>query len=215
MKHIGRRLCALAAALLCLTGPRALAAEHFHAAYLSGFPDGTVRPCQAATREQAAQMLYCLLKPDARQTLAESRTAFFDVPPARWSYAAVSAMCELGVMPGRGDGGWAPEDELTGRELAQILNRLMGLSGAKEAFPEENTQLQLIPDGPVTRAALAASLNRLFDRTPAGADALVSGGPDWPDNRDASAWYYLDIQEASADHTCEIANGAERWTGLG
>jgi len=206
------RLFALALALMLLAAPAARASEGFHAAYLSGFPDGTVRPLAPATREQTAQMLLRLLTDGARDELCRSRTAFPDVPPARWSYAAVSAMCELGVMPGRGDGSWRPDETLGGRELAAILNRLMGLSGARAAFSPMEERYFVIPDGPVTRAALAAALNRLFGREPA---AVLDGAPHWPDNADETAWYYLDIQEASAGHTFAAADGTERWTGLG
>jgi hypothetical protein len=213
MRKIIVRFLALALVPLLLAGPAALAAEGFHAAYLSGFPDGSVRPLAAASREQTAQMLYGLLSPEARETVCTAETAFSDVPPGRWSYRAVSAMCELGVMPGRGDGSWRPEAALTGRMLSAVLHRLMGLRQAQAAFSPMREQLFVVPDGPVSRAALVSVLNRLFDRGPTS--AFPDGAPDFRDNRDPSTWYYADVREAAAGHTYAKTDGAEVWTGLG
>ena len=65
--------CALAAAalalLLSLPNARAAASEASHLAYLTGFPDGTVRPEAPLTREQLAQALWRLLQEAAREDL--------------------------------------------------------------------------------------------------------------------------------------------------
>ena len=71
------------------------------------------------------------------------------------------------------------------------------------------------PDKPLTRAEFAAIFNLLLGRAPRAVDDLMVGMPVWSDNADSTAEYFLAIQEAGTDHTACMADGGERWTGLG
>ena len=66
--HI-RRFAGAVLLLALLAGQAFAAGEVFHPAYLSGFPDGTIRPEAALTREQLAQALYRLIPEDRRAGL--------------------------------------------------------------------------------------------------------------------------------------------------
>ena len=79
--HI-RRFAAAVLLLALLAGQAFAAGEVFHPAYLGGFPDGTIRPEAALTREQLAQALYRLIPEDRRAGL-DAPTCFCDVPPSR------------------------------------------------------------------------------------------------------------------------------------
>lgn len=230
--------CALAAAalalLLSLPNARAAASEASHPAYLTGFPDGTVRPEAPLTREQLAQALWRLLQEAARGDLT-APTCFFDVPPSRWSYEAVTAMVNLGVLYGTGDGAFSPEAGVSGPELAAALMRISASEEAAAAMPEVSAGWaaqalsftegdgwvmgfdgeRFCPDKPLTRAEFAAIFNRLLGRAPRAVDDLMVGMPVWSDNADSTAKYFLAIQEAGTDHTACTADGGERWTGLG
>ena len=225
-----------AAALLAglLAGQAFAAGEVFHPAYLGGFPDGTIRPEAALTREQLAQALYRLIPEDRRDGL-DAPTCFCDVPPSRWSYAAVTAMVDLGVLYGTQDGAFSPETGVTGPELAAALMRIAasetaagcltelaaGWSALEPSFSEGDGWIMGLagtgfePDRPLTRAEFAHILNGLLNRRPASLDTLLIGMPLWTDNLDTEMWYFLDMQEAGTDHTaCPDTNG-EAWSALG
>ena len=130
-----RRFAADVLLLAMLAGQAFAAGEVFHPAYLSGFPDGTIRPEAALTREQLAQALYRLIPEDRRAGL-DAPTCFCDVPPSRWSYTAITATVNLGVLYGTQDGAFSPEGGVTGPELAAVLMRIAASKTAAECLPE-------------------------------------------------------------------------------
>ena len=211
------------------------AQEVFHAAYLHGFPDGTIRPEQAVTRAELAEILYRMLPPDTRVQTGDSESAFQDVPPSHWAYSAISAMARLRLMLGGPDGKFRPDDGVTGQELSIILERIRSSDAGKEALPELSKSWQAeritfadgngwvmgLHDGifskgrSFTRAELAQLLNRLLGRTPADLSDLLIGMPLFSDNLDTSTPYFFAMQEAAIDHTASCAGAHESWTGLG
>lgn len=235
MKFSTIRGLAIAAVLFGLLAGQAFAAgEVFHPAYLGGFPDGTIRPEAALTREQLAQALYRLIPENCRDGL-DAPTCFSDVPPSRWSYAAVTAMVNLGVLYGTQNGTFSPETGVTGPELAAALMRVAASETAAGCLPELAESWSALepsfsegdgwimgfdgakfePDRPLARAELAHILNRLLDRSPASLDALLVGMPLWTDNLDTEMWYFLDMQEAGTGHTACPDAGGEAWSALG
>ena len=70
------------------------------------------------------------------------------------------------------------------------------------------------PDRNVTRAELMAMVNRALGRTPKSAGDLLSGMKTWRDNANVNAWYYLDVQEATNDHTYTKSGTHETWKKL-
>ena len=223
----------LAAFLLALPAAHA-AADELHAAYLTGFPDGTIRPEATLTREQLAQALWRLTEEERRAALT-APTCFSDVPPSRWSYEAVTAMVNLGVLYGTGDGAFEPESGVSGPELAAALMRIAASEDAAAALPGladgwSGQELSFAagsgwvtgfdgkcfrPDRALTRAEFAEIINRLLGRVPDSLDELMLGMPLWSDNADVEAAYFLTMQEAGTDHTASRTEGGEQWTGLG
>ena len=67
----------------------------------------------------------------------------------------------------------------------------------------------------ITRAELARALNSLLGRCPDGQDAQLQAAAWYRDNQDQTAWYYADLIEASADHTCRLLPQGEQWTAIG
>ena len=71
------------------------------------------------------------------------------------------------------------------------------------------------PERKITRAEAMAIINRVLRRVPASEQDLLPDMIVWPDNMDTSAWYYLDIQEATNSHTfAKCTDGSERWVML-
>ena len=114
---------------------------------ISGFPDGTFRPNERVTREQAVSMITDALNAispidfDARPT---SRVRpFLDVQPDRWSYSKIT-WAQWNIAPeGTPTGKFRPEDDITRanlvaflRESAEFLQIKLGGSSFLEATQE-------------------------------------------------------------------------------
>lgn len=232
MRGCGRGLTVLCLLLVLLTA-RVFAAEDWHEAYLEGYPDGTIRPEAALSREELAQILYRLLPEQERETA--DYCWFSDVQPDRWSYPAVSKAVKLGLLYGDTEGCFHPEASVTGPELALVLNRIANTLKGSETLPMladawsgreisfrrgfgwvmglQNGQFDA--DAPLTRAQTAHILNELLNRQPESLDSLMIGMPIFHDNADIGAWYFLDLQEAAVGHTFLSETWGEIWTGLG
>jgi len=72
------------------------------------------------------------------------------------------------------------------------------------------------PNQPITRAEVAALINRMLLRLPEHTGDLLPGMVTWPDNMNPNAWYYLYVQEATNSHYHIMKdNGVhETWTEL-
>ena len=182
--------------LLCtamLTG--AAWAQTTHLAYLQGYPDGTLRAERTVTREEFAQIVMRLTDYEPQAD------AFFDVPPTRWSYRAVCAVTQMGIMEAE-RGYFNPTEPIAADELSRVLFALWGA--------ELDAEFRQI-----TRGELAHLLNEILHRQPRCAEDLMDGMVLFCDNADASAQYFVDLQEASCAHTYEQTSSGERWIGLG
>ncbi|MDR2360024.1 MAG: S-layer homology domain-containing protein, partial [Oscillospiraceae bacterium] len=56
------------------------------------------------------------------------------------------------------------------------------------------------PDAAITRAEFIALVNRMLGRDPESESEYLASLIYWQDNAEASAWYYLDVQQASKTH---------------
>lgn len=86
---------------------------------LFGMDDGGFHPGASLTRAQLCAML--------AQTLgvySNVSTPFSDVPQGMWYTAPVAAMYSLGLVSGRDDGTFGPNDPLAQQELVTVLGRL-------------------------------------------------------------------------------------------
>jgi len=72
------------------------------------------------------------------------------------------------------------------------------------------------PNQAVTRAEVAAMINRIFGRLQESTSDLLPNMVTWPDNANEGAWYYLYIQSATNSYTFEWKTGNvyERWLEL-
>ena len=228
-----KKCCALLLIVSCLllSAVPVRAAGTLHAAYLAGFPDGTIRPEAPVTRAQLAVILVRLAEAIPEQAAAELP----DVQLGHWAYGAAALVCRMGLMDTRQDGRFDPDGPVTGPELARTLTRLAGDEAAGAVWPSlragwEAQEISFAAgsgwvmgfdgerfdaDRALSRAELAVILNGLLGRTPSSLDDLQLGMPVFEDNRDAQAWYFLPVQEAAVTHTASLTGAHERWTGLG
>lgn len=89
---------------------------------INGYTDGTFRPDDSITREQAAAIMNRHLNLEA-----SGSTGFSDVSPGERFYEDVSAIQNAGIIQGFPDGTFKPKKEMTRTEMALIVARAFGL----------------------------------------------------------------------------------------
>ncbi|MCR2805648.1 Ig-like domain-containing protein [Paenibacillus soyae] len=91
---------------------------------MTGFEDGSSRLHESMSREQFATVLYKLLE------LPHSNTtpAFADVLKTRWSFTAVQAVRNSGLMVGKGNNRFEPTAPVKVEELAVVLLKVNNVS---------------------------------------------------------------------------------------
>ncbi len=78
-------------------------------------------------------------------------------------------------------------------------------------YPDGNVK----PGSSITRAEAMTLVNRVLNRLPEKSEDLLDDMIKWPDNADASVWYYLAVQEATNSHDYSDKSDAdkyEKWT---
>ena len=199
-----------------------------HIAYVSGYPDVTVRPEQDITRAEVAVIFYRLLINELHESIQLQENPFSDVRTGNWYNTAVSAMSELGIVNGYPDGTFRPDAVITRAELATIaahfasmmkmesinevgFNDITGHWAAKDIiYTAEIGWTTGYADGTfrpaqkITRAEFITLVNRVLERVPETVDDLMEEGMiRWIDNDDPDAWYYIAVQEATNSHVAE------------
>jgi hypothetical protein len=102
------------------------------AGYATGYPDQTIRPKEAVSRQEAAAIFTRIKK---RTSLPEGAGAFADANriPA-WSRGSIGAVLQAGYMKGFKDNTFRPTNKITRAEAITTLERMLGdvASGTKE-----------------------------------------------------------------------------------
>ncbi len=207
-----------------------------HTAYIVGREGGYIAPNANLTRAEAATMFFRLV--DA-QVLIEGMTKknrFTDVNEGDWFNTAISTLTNLEVLNGRTANTFEPNATITRAEFMTIVSRLseatydgadifIDIAGhwareyiniaASIAWTNGDNGM-FRPDDNVTRAEAMTIINRALNRLPEDTSDLLEGMEVFVDNSDASAWYYLNIQEATNSHDFVIKadNVHEKWTSL-
>jgi hypothetical protein len=117
--------------------------ESVHRAYITGYPDGEVKPLDQLTREEAAAIFYRLMAAktggapavdttESPNIHTGAATPFTDVGAGRWSNDAITALYNAGVIQGYGDGSFQPYHPITRAEFAAIAARFANLCETQE-----------------------------------------------------------------------------------
>jgi hypothetical protein len=191
----------------------------FSYAYLYGYEYGAVGATDTVKREEAAALIYRLLKQNEKLGgyTKPAQATFADVETNRWSFGAIEYMASIDVFDVK-NARVKPGTEITRGEASKIIAYSMGLQpndGKDISFtdlPQDNTYYNCIkalvdagiligyegnlikPEGVLTRAEYVTMINRLIGRDNSydieGVAAL------YPDI-EASNWAYNDIMRAS------------------
>ena len=193
-----------------------------HIAYVSGYPDGTVKPNNLITREEVATIFFRLLTDESRAEFITEYAPYSDVASDRWSFYAIATLTNANIMTGRDDGTFDPGTYITRGEFAVVAAQF---SNAQYSGPDKFSDIANhwarsyinraayegwttgYPDGTygpdqyITRAEVMALVNEVLERSP-NADYMLDDMTVWPDNPE-TAWYYADVQEATNCHSYE------------
>jgi hypothetical protein len=212
----------------------------FHHAYIIGYPDGYVRPANNITRAEVATIFFRLISDDYRANIWNQSNPFPDVILQNWFNNAVSTLTGVDYLQGYPDGYFRPNQSMTRAEFSALIVRmigsthdanatLIGFSDTAGHWAENYINIAqnlgwvqgygdgtFRPNQLITRAEVAALVNRALNRLPENAGDLLESMTIWPDNMNVNTWYYLYIQEATNSHYHEIkANDThEMWIDL-
>ena len=192
----------------------------YHVAYIIGSDDGLVHPEALVTRAEIATIFFRLMTTECRERYWNETNTFNDVPSDAWYNTAISTLANAGIINGYEDGSYRPNQPITRAEFVTIVSRIVSARnparnpysdtaghwaepgidsaytiGLLEGYPDGTFQ----PDITISRAEVITITNRVLGRTP-DIRYLLDNMIEWPDNMDAEAWYYLEIQEATNTH---------------
>ena len=207
-----------------------------HFAYIVGYPNGNVEPNGNITRAEVATIFFRLLTEEVRTANSTQSNSLSDVTRGQWFNHAVSTLSSMGIVKGHNDGTFAPNAPITRAEFAAIAARFddkntdtsskftdiashwakneIGIAANKgwiNGYPDGTFR----PNQCITRAEAMTLVNRVLNRLPENSSDLLDSMIKWPDNSDASAWYYLAVQEATNSHAYSDKSKDdkyEKWT---
>ena len=207
-----------------------------HFAYIVGYPNGNVEPNGNITRAEVATIFFRLLTEEVRTANSTQSNSLSDVTRGQWFNHAVSTLSSMGIVKGHNDGTFAPNAPITRAEFAAIAARFddkntdtsskftdiashwakneIGIAANKgwiNGYPDGTFR----PNQYITRAEAMTLVNRVLNRLPENSSDLLDSMIKWPDNSDASQWFYLAVQEATNSHYYKTKeNKFEKWTKL-
>lgn len=88
------------------------------AGMISGYSDGTFKPGQNITRQDAAKLLAMVLELDTKNV---SDPGFKDISKTNPNYNYIAALVEEGIISGYEDNTFRPNDSLTRAQMAKII----------------------------------------------------------------------------------------------
>lgn len=187
------------------------------AAYLTGYPDGSIRPNGFVTRAESAKIIASLKGLDLS---AGGQPAFKDLA-STWYTPYINAVVKQGLMRGYMDGTFKPNAPITRAEFAQMIMPLDKVNSAAAPFADVkghwaekainqaygNGRIKgypdgsFRPDGQITRAEAVTICNNFFNRKAdkAGLEASLKnpGKIKTFTDLDKSHWAYYEILEAA------------------
>lgn len=203
-----------------------------HDAYISGYPDGTVRPDGKITRAEVSAIFARLTENSAP---ANYSPKFSDVLAYDWFCDSVMKLSNKDIIKGYPDGTFKPNKSITRAEFAVIASKyIKNPKTADETFSDVPmnhwakdaiamvkaegwisgyTDGTFKPDAPITRAEAVSIVNRMFDRAADG-EFVREHGFEITKFGDLSTnhWAYYEMIEATHSHDYErIDKRTERW----
>jgi hypothetical protein len=203
-----------------------------HISYISGYPNGTVRPDGSITRAEAAMIFWRLLRTTDKNSTVGTR--FRDVKDGQWYSQAISYLARMGILLGYPDGTFRPNQRITRAEFTTIAARFDSLvtdvtnpfSDVKAGHWASQYILSAYSKGWITgyadgtfkpaatinRGEAVAIVNRMLSRV-LTIDEVPAEFHSRYSDLSTTHWAFSDIIEASVEHEHEYKeDGTEVWT---
>lgn len=189
-------------------------------AYMEGYKDGTIRPESYITRAEAAAIFYRLLLPEIREKYHSTENEFIDVNPNQWHNVYISTLCNANILTGYGNNTFRPNQYLTRAEMVKVICQFEEMNGdyksmftdveghwaekminfaTKSGWIKGYPDNTFKPDANITRAEVAAIINRYLGRSIPDDPDFYKNVKQWKDNP-MDKWYYKDIILATTDY---------------
>lgn len=206
--------------------------EHKHERYITGYPDGTVKPESFITRAEVAAIFARTLH---LQGEVRNTTMYGDVDTGYWGAQYIETVSAKGIFAGYEDGTFRPDKPITRAELGTAIARYLGVAKEKrmkdimrispltdisgnwaEQSLDELYRFGIVsgygddsfrPNNPITREEAVKMINSMLYRGP-----LNGAEPSYPDNL-VDKWSFGQIEEATRTHISKFnADGSETMT---
>jgi len=183
-------------------------------AYISGYPDSTIRPEKNISRAETAMIFYNLIVDSDKKNDEEKAPAFHDMRAEKWYSRAIGYLVDAKILSGYADGSFRPDKPITRAEFAAIAARFSEPELKRDpSFPDiqghwayngilsayKNGWITGYPDGTfkpdkeIVRAEAIAIMNRMLERDTAAYRNSASPFSDLTKNK----WYYADMLAAN------------------
>lgn len=188
-------------------------------AYITGYPDKTVKAGAPITRAEVSAIFARLMK-SAILMDENYRSQFGDVRSGVWYTNYIGYLEGFNILTGYPDGSFRPNNHITRAEFAVIISKFAQLkTDTPSKFKDVNDShwakkyvdnavaqgwMGGYPDGsfkpnqPITRAEVVTVVNKMIERSPQK-DSLSKS--DRYKDLKQDYWAYADVLEASTDHT--------------
>ena len=206
-----------------------------HTAYVVGYTDGTFGPERNMSRSEAAAIFARLLADRNGDTITTAATtSFSDIPANAWYSGYVRYLSNYGVVYGREDGAFAPNEAITRAEFTAMAVRFFDAygDGAAELMEQYAGFDDVSPgywaaeyiadaarygwirgygdgtfraDRYITRAEVVTIVNRLLGRQ--ADEAYIDANTSRLNtfsDLEQTYWAYYDIMEAANTHTANV-----------
>lgn len=102
---------------------------------INGYTDGSFKPNDTISRAEAAKMIYTIWNGGNDNASAfEGKSVFTDVYSGHWAEGYINFCYTNGIINGKGNSKFAPDDKVTGTELAKMLLICMGYQADKSGL---------------------------------------------------------------------------------
>lgn len=114
---------------------------------LAGDPDGSFRPLDSVTRGEAAKIIFTIRnKGNSDATGFESQSSKFTDIANHWARGYIIYCESLGIVSGKSDTLFYPDDQVTGSELAKMLLTMLGYKSGMQGYTGTSWELNVLAD---------------------------------------------------------------------
>ena len=110
---------------------------------IKGYPDGSYHPATGVTRGEMCKMICLILNGGKEPVLSTSSAPKFSDINGHWAQKYIEYCANLGIVAGRGDGSFAPNEGVTGSQAAKMLLVAMDYDASVFHFTGANWEVNV------------------------------------------------------------------------